>query len=99
MIFSSRRFLQKTNERILLYYYETSGQLVFVRFQEEIEDTKKDISKLSDVQAAQLWAAPVPFVVDIWGVNHDCCYFSFTEWGSKKTCRIHKTVTADIVLK
>ena len=29
------------NERILLYYYETSGQLVFVRFSEEIEDTKK----------------------------------------------------------
>ena len=41
MIFSSRRFLQKTNERILLYYYETSGRLVFVRFLEEIEDTKK----------------------------------------------------------
>ena len=29
------------NERILLYYYETSGRLVFVRFLEEIEDTKK----------------------------------------------------------
>ena len=29
---------KKTNERILLYYYE---QLVFVRFLEEIEDTKK----------------------------------------------------------
>ena len=41
MIFSSRRFLQKTNERILLYYYETSGRLVFLRFLEEIEDTKK----------------------------------------------------------
>ena len=40
MIFSSRRFLQKTNERILLYY-ENSGWLVFVRFLEEIEDTKK----------------------------------------------------------
>ena len=32
MVFSSRSFLQKTNERILLYYYETSGRLVFVRF-------------------------------------------------------------------
>ena len=41
MVFSSRRFLQKTNERILLYYYETSGRLLFVRFLEEIEDTKK----------------------------------------------------------
>ena len=30
MIFSSRLFLQKTNKRILLYYYETSGWLVFV---------------------------------------------------------------------
>ena len=29
--------------------YDTSGQLVFVRFLEEIEDTKKDISKLSDL--------------------------------------------------
>ena len=41
MIFSSRRFLQKTNGRILLYYYETSGRLVFFRFLEEIEDTQK----------------------------------------------------------
>ena len=36
-----RSFLQKKNERILLYYYETSGRLVFVRFSEKIEDTKK----------------------------------------------------------
>ena len=35
-IFSSRRFLQNTNERILLYYYETSGRLVLVCFLEEI---------------------------------------------------------------
>ena len=41
MIFSSRCFLQKTKERILLYYYETSSWLVSVRFLEEIEDTKK----------------------------------------------------------
>ena len=41
MIFSCRRILEKTNERILLYYYETSGWLVFVYFLEEIEDTKK----------------------------------------------------------
>ena len=40
-IFSSLHFLQKTNKRILLYYYETSGRLDFVRFLEEIEDTKK----------------------------------------------------------
>ena len=39
--FSSRRFLQKTNERILLYYYETSGRLVFIHFLEEIENTKR----------------------------------------------------------
>ena len=39
--FSNRHFLQKTNEQILLYYYETSGQLGFVRFLEEIEDTKR----------------------------------------------------------
>ena len=40
MIFSSRRYLQKTNEWILLYYYESSYWLVFVSFLEEIEDTK-----------------------------------------------------------
>ena len=40
MIFSSRRFLQKTNEQNLFYYCETLGRLVFVRFLEEIEDTK-----------------------------------------------------------
>ena len=39
--FLSRRLLQKMNEQILLYYYETSGRLVFIRFLEEIEDTKK----------------------------------------------------------
>ena len=33
-------FLQKTNERIRLYYYDTSGRLVFVRFLEEIDDPK-----------------------------------------------------------
>ena len=38
--FSSWHFLQKANERILLYYYETSGGLVFVCVLEEIEDTK-----------------------------------------------------------
>ena len=34
-------FLQKMNERIRLYYYDTSGRLVFVRFLEEIDDPKK----------------------------------------------------------
>ena len=32
---------QKINKWIRLYYYDTSGRLVFVRFLEEIEDTKK----------------------------------------------------------
>jgi hypothetical protein len=41
MIFSRQRFFQKMNKRIILYYDETSGQLVFVRFLEEIEDTEK----------------------------------------------------------
>ena len=44
MMFSSRRFLQKMKEHILLYYYyKTSGWLVFVLFLEEIEDTKKKL--------------------------------------------------------
>ena len=39
-IFLRRHFPQKLNKRILLYYYETLDLLVFVRFLEEIEDTK-----------------------------------------------------------
>ena len=39
-MFSSRHFLHKTNERIIPYYYETSGRLVFVRFLEEIDNPK-----------------------------------------------------------
>ena len=34
-------FLQKTNERIRLYYYDTSDRLVFVLFLEEIDDPPK----------------------------------------------------------
>jgi hypothetical protein len=32
---------KKTNKKIRLNYYDTSGRLVFVRFLEELEDTKK----------------------------------------------------------
>ena len=35
------QFFQKTNEKIRLKYYDTSGRLVFVRFLEEFEETKK----------------------------------------------------------
>ena len=41
MIFSSRWFFQKINQWIQLYNYDTSCWLVFIRFLEEIEDTKK----------------------------------------------------------
>ena len=41
MIFSNSRFFQKTNKRIQLYYNDTSGRHVFIRFLEEIEDTKQ----------------------------------------------------------
>ena len=41
MIFSSRRFFQKTNEQILLYHYDTSGQLVFLRFLKKLKITKR----------------------------------------------------------
>ena len=34
------QFLQKTNQKIRLNYYDTSSWLVFVRFLEEFEDTK-----------------------------------------------------------
>ena len=32
---------KKTNEKIRFNYYDTLGRLVFVRFLEEFEDTKK----------------------------------------------------------
>ena len=32
---------KKMNGKIRLYYYDTSGRLVFVRFLGEIQDTKK----------------------------------------------------------
>ena len=35
MVFGVIDFLQKTNEGIRLYYYNTSSRLVFVRFLEE----------------------------------------------------------------
>ena len=35
MVFLVIDFLQKMNEKIRLYYYDSSGQLVFVRFLEE----------------------------------------------------------------
>ena len=41
MVFGAFDFLQKTNKRIRLYYYDTSSRLAFVRFLEEIQDTKK----------------------------------------------------------
>ena len=34
-------FLQKTNEGILLYYYDTLSRLVFIRFLEETDDPNK----------------------------------------------------------
>ena len=41
MVFGVFDFLKKMNDRIRLYYYDTSSRLVFVHFLEEIEDTKK----------------------------------------------------------
>ena len=40
MIFSGRRFLQKMNERVLLYYYETSDWLVFVHLWRKLKTPK-----------------------------------------------------------
>ena len=41
MVFGVFNFLQKMNERIQLYYYDSSSWLVLVHFLEVIEDTKK----------------------------------------------------------
>ena len=35
------QFSQKMNEKIRLYYYDSSGRLVFVRFLGEIKDKKR----------------------------------------------------------
>ena len=71
MIFSSRRFLQKTNKRILLYYYETSGRLVFVCFLEEIEDTKKTFRNyLTFSQITQSYNFE-PLILILWERNDE----------------------------
>ena len=49
MVFGVIDFLQKMNKQIRLYYYGTSGRLVFIRFLEEIDDPKKPFSKLTDL--------------------------------------------------
>ena len=41
MFFWGHQFPPEKNKQIRLYYYDTSGRLVFVRFLEEINDTKK----------------------------------------------------------
>ena len=41
LFFQANVSSKKTNKRIRLYYFGTSGRLVFVWFLEEIEDTKK----------------------------------------------------------
>ena len=55
MIFSSRRFLEKKNEQILLYYYETLGRLVFILFSEEIEDTKNTFRNYLTFSFDKIW--------------------------------------------
>ena len=40
-------FLQKMNEQIQLYYYDTSGWLVFVRFLEENRRPQKTIIEIN----------------------------------------------------
>ena len=42
-LFGILNYSKKTNEQIQLNYYDTSGRIVFVRFLEEFEDTKKTL--------------------------------------------------------
>ena len=49
-IFGVIKLLQKTNQRIRIYSYDSSGRRVLVRFLEEIDDPKKTISKLTDLK-------------------------------------------------
>ena len=48
-LFDKLNSSKKLNKKIRLNHYDTSGRLVFVRILEEFEDTKKDISKLTDL--------------------------------------------------
>ena len=50
-------FLQKTNEQIRLYYYDTSGRLVFVRFLEETEDNKKTFDFTTMISQVDLFSS------------------------------------------
>ena len=65
MIFSSRRFFQKTNKQIRLYYLSTC----FRSFLQEIKDTKKTFSKLTDIQQRQK---------KVWRFHH--IFVAFTEY-------------------
>ena len=63
------------NEKIRLNYYDTSGQLVFIRFLEEFEGTKKTFRnkltfmiKLKDVQNSLFYSRQA---------THDSLGFSF----------------------
>ena len=51
MIFSHWFFLQKTNLRILLYYYETSGRLYFVRFWTKLKTSKRHFKIIWPLEA------------------------------------------------
>ena len=53
MVFGVFDFLQQMNERIQLYYYDTSSRLVFVRFLEKIEVTKKPFRNYLTFSATQ----------------------------------------------
>ena len=48
--------VNKANELILLYYYETSGRHVFICFLEEIEDTKKHFEIIWPLAKGYGWA-------------------------------------------
>ena len=67
MIFSSQRFLQKTNKRILLYYYETSGRLVFVRFWRKLKTLKRHFEinwpPLVEIEWTQTQNYPIRFKI------------------------------------
>ena len=64
------------NQWILLYYNETSGWLVFVRFSEEIDEPPKDISKLTDLYTvSETWqkkdSERCMFIVQLILLPHD----------------------------
>ena len=77
-VFDVFDFLQKTNEGIRLCYYDTSSRLVFVRFLEEIEDTKEPFRNyMTFIEAKLSDQLPLIIVCDRFDFVHDLVLYLY----------------------